>query len=171
MNQLDSFGKVHESQRGYFAAELYTQMTFNKNIYLLLGDLGYKFFDKHRFDFPDRVINCGACEFTMMGMACGLALQGKIPFVYSITPFLLYRPFEIIRTYINHEVIPVKLIGSGRDLDYLHDGFSHKSEDDGEIMGTMKNIISIWPQTKEEIPSIVKNIVRNGQPTYLNLTR
>ena len=97
--------KKHESMRGYFAFELLQQMKDNKDIILLLGDLGYMMFDKHRELFPNRVINTGAAEQAMMDMAVGLAYEGKIPVVYSITPFLLCRPFETIRTYINHEKI------------------------------------------------------------------
>jgi transketolase len=50
--------------------------------------------------------------------------------VYSITPFVLYRPFEWIRNYLDHEKIPVKLVGGGRDKDYGYLGFSHWAEED-----------------------------------------
>lgn len=161
----------HNSQRGWFAAEIYECMTNNKNIWLIVGDLGYRIFDRHFKVFPERTLNVGAAEQSMMGIAVGLALSGKIPFVYSITTFLLYRPFEIIRTYINYENIPVKLVGSGRHKDYLHDGISHWSEDDKIIMKNFKNIKSVWPQTKEEIPQIIKAMIKDKMPWYLNLKR
>ena len=78
-------------------------MKENKNIFLLTGDLGYNLWDNIKIDFKDRFINAGSSEQLMMGMAIGLAMDGKIPIVYSITPFLLYRPFELIRNYVNHE--------------------------------------------------------------------
>lgn len=161
----------HHSQRGWFAAEIYEHMVNNKNIWLVVGDLGYKMFDYHFRDFPKRAINVGAAEQSMIGIAVGLALSGKIPLVYSITAFLLYRPFETIRTYVNYESIPVKLIGGGRDKDYFHDGISHWSEDDKLIMRSFKNIISVWPKTKEEIPQLVKEMIDSKQPWYLNLKR
>ncbi|MDO8657799.1 MAG: hypothetical protein Q7K55_03600, partial [Candidatus Levybacteria bacterium] len=108
----------HDSMRGWFAYDLYNHMAKNENIWIITGDLGYKLFDYIRRDFPERFINTGAAEQAMIGIAIGLALDGKIPFVYSITTFLLYRPFETIRNYINYEKIPVKLIGSGRNKDY-----------------------------------------------------
>ena len=99
--------------------ELFTEeMKQNDNIILLVGDVGYKIFDHLREEFPSRVINAGASEQLMIGMAAGLAMDGKIPVCYSITPFVLQRPFEFIRNYLNHESIPVKLVGSGRDEDY-----------------------------------------------------
>jgi transketolase len=161
----------HDSMRGWFAYELYRQMAINENIWLIVGDLGYKAFDYIRRDFPERSINCGASEQAMMGIATGIALNGKIPFVYSITTFLLYRPFETIRNYINHEKIPVKLIGGGRDRDYVHDGFSHWAEEDKEILKIFSNIKAQWPETKEEIPQIVDKMLKDNSPCYLNLKR
>lgn len=161
----------HDSMRGWFAYELYNQMLVHKDIMVLTGDLGYKFLDHIRFDFPNRFINAGAAEQALMGIAIGLALEGKKPFVYSITPFLLYRPFETIRNYINYEKIPVRLIGTGRDKDYIHDGFSHWSEEDREIMKVFNNIDANWPNSKEDIPNIVKKMVNIDKPWYINLRR
>lgn len=163
--------KRHDSMRGYFAYELYEQMEKNKDIYLLVGDLGYKVFDAHRDNFPDRFINCGASEQAMMGMSVGLALEGKIPFVYSITTFLLYRPFETIRNYVSHEKIPVKLIGSGRDRDYEHDGFSHHSEDAEQILECLPNIKCYWPNSKEQMKGLMHELVTNNAPSFVSLRR
>jgi|SRR3989304_1449905 len=169
--EFPNFGTSHESQRGYFSAQLYEEMLKNKDIWLLFGDLGYGMFNKHRETFPDRAINTGAAEMGMMGAAVGLALEGKIPVVYSITSFLLRRPFEILKFYVNDEQIPVKLVGSGRNKDYAHDGPSHFSEDDVEIMRLFSNIIPHWPKDKEQVPKMVHKMLNNPSPTYLNLTR
>jgi transketolase len=162
----------HNSMRGYFAFELYEQMKLNKDIFILLGDLGYGMFDYIREKMPDRIINTGAAEQSLVDIGIGLALDGKIPVCYSITPFILYRPFESIRTYINYENIPVKLIGSGRDKDYEHDGISHWADDDKNFMNQFKNIESYWPETKEEInKEFVNKLLNNDKPIYLNLRR
>ena len=118
----------------------------NKNIFLLTGDLGYGLWDRIRLDYQDRFYNVGSSEQLMLGMAAGLAMENKIPVVYSITPFLLYRPFEFIRNYVNHEKLPVKLIGGGRDKDYGYLGFSHWAEEDKNIMENFKNIKTIHPK-------------------------
>lgn len=161
----------HSSMRGWFAYELYKQMAKNDKIWLIVGDLGYKAFDYIKRDFPERFINCGASEQAMMGIATGMALNGKIPFVYSITTFLLYRPFETIRNYVNHEAIPVKLIGAGRDRDYAHDGISHWAEEDKRVMDIFTNIKAVWPEKKEEIPQLVEKMVKDNKPWYINLRR
>lgn len=146
-------------------------MASNDRIWVITGDLGYGMFDRIRDDFPKRFVNVGAAEQVMIGIGVGLALRGKIPIVYSITPFLLYRPFETIRNYINGEKIPVKMVGSGRNKDYLHDGFSHWAEEDREVMKIFPNVLSFWPETKEEIPNLLSEILFNNQPVYLNLKR
>lgn len=157
--------------RGHFAYEVYKQMVKNKNIWVITTDLGYKMFDRIKSDFPDRFINAGAAEQASLNIAVGLALEEKIPIVYSITTFLLFRPFETIRNYINYERIPVKLVGGGRGKDYLHDGRSHWPEEEIQIMAVFKNIKSHWPNKIEEIPSLVKQMLETKEPWYINLRR
>lgn len=161
----------HPSQRGEFGYQLYKQMAKNEKIWLVVGDLGYKLFDPHFEDFPDRCINCGAAEQAMMGIAIGLALEGKVPFVFSVTNFVLYRPYELIRNYVNAERIPVKIIGSGRDCDYQYDGFSHMSADAKHVLECFPNICQYWPEKNEEIERMVKEMVYNDRPCFISLTR
>tara|TARA_R100000742_G_C4278488_1_gene101367 strand:- start:1037 stop:1513 length:477 start_codon:yes stop_codon:yes gene_type:complete len=150
--------------------ELFTEeMKQNDDIILLVGDVGYKVFDHLREDFPRRVINTGASEQLMIGMAAGLAMDGKIPVCYSITPFVLYRPFEFIRNYLNHESIPVKLVGSGRNEDYGVCGFSHYACEDLEVMKIFSNIEVYHPQSSEEID--IKKFLYSHTPSYINLQR
>lgn len=145
---------------------LYEEMKVNENIFFITGDLGYFFADKIKKDFPERFINVGAAEVTMIGVSIGLTLQSKIAVCYSITPFLLDRPFESIKLYIDGEQIPVKLIGSGRGRDYEHDRESH-----WESEFHFNNILNIRPEDKELMPVILKDLLYNGKPTYLNLKR
>ena len=97
--------------------------------------------------------------------------KNKIPIVYSITTFLLYRPFETIRNYLHYENIPVKLIGSGRDKDYIHDGISHWAQEDKKIMSILNNIKSYWPNNLEEIDTLVNKMIKDKKPYYINLKR
>ncbi len=157
--------------RKIFFQELYQKMARNKDIWSISGDLGYGGFDPIKKDFPDRFINTGAAEQSMIGIAVGLALENKIPFVYSITPFLLFRPFEVLRNYINHEKIPVKLVGSGRDGDYINNGFSHWAGDDRIVKKIFPNIVSLRPKSKEEIPGLLNIMIRTKKAFYLNLKR
>ncbi|MAL09019.1 MAG: hypothetical protein CMF74_05060 [Maricaulis sp.] len=157
--------------RKQFSERLHQEMAKNKDLFLLTGDLGYGLWDRIRIDYPNRFYNVGSSEQLMMGMAAGLAMDGKIPIVYSITPFLLYRPFETIRNYVDHEQLPVKLIGGGRDKDYGYLGFSHWAEEDKQIMKVFKNIKTIHPKNIEIMNKNFNWILDKKTPVYMNLKR
>jgi transketolase len=157
------------NQRQRFTELLTEEMRQNENIILLVGDVGYKVFDHLREEYPDRVINPGAAEQLMIGMAAGLAMDGKIPVCYSITPFVLYRPFEFIRNYVNHENLPVKLVGSGRNDDYGLCGPSHFAWEDLDVMKALPNIDIHYPTFPEEID--IKRFLYSESPAYINLKR
>lgn len=157
--------------RKLFAQLLYQLMKKNKNVWLVVGDLGYKQFDEIRRDFPDRFLNVGAAEHSGLAICVGLALEGKIPFWYSITPFAIYRPFEVLRTYIDHENIPVKIIGGGRDNDYGHDGYSHDASDDKKFMSQFDKIHPWWPEDNAELEKLFDMVVSTNEPFYINIKR
>lgn len=157
--------------RKQFSERLHIEMSQNQNIVLLTGDLGYGLWDRIKIDYPDRFYNVGSAEQLMLGMASGMAMEGKIPIVYSITPFLLYRPFEIIRNYVDHEKLPVKLVGGGRDKDYGYLGFSHWASEDREVMKVFKNIKTLHPDTVEEMNDSFSMVTDPKTPLYINLRR
>ena len=154
-----------------FVECLEEEMEQNESIYVLLGDLGFGIFDQIRARFPDRCINVGSSEQLMVGMGTGLALEGKLPICYSISSFLIYRPFEFIRNYLDYEKIPVKLVGSGRDLDYGTAGFTHHSTELKPILRHFKNIDSYWPNTKDELINEMKTFLYSERPSFLSLKR
>lgn len=162
----------HESMKGYFAYELHGAMIDNPDIAVVTADLGFGMWDKIKRDFPDRFYNLGASELTAVTAAVGMAQEGKIPFVYSITPFLLYRGAEGIRNYIDHEKVNVKLIASGRNDDYSRtDGFSHFAGDDKDFINLFPNIAKCWPEDKQDMKYVVEWAIHNNEPTYINLSR
>jgi transketolase len=158
------------SVRKTFVKLMHEEMRKNEDVVFIIGDLGYGHFDAIREEFPDRVFNPGAAEQLMLGMACGMAMEGKIPVCYSMTPFVLYRPFEIIRTYIDHEKIPVILMGAGRDKDYASAGWSHWATDDKLHLSGFENILKIWPSEKQ-LEEEWDNIINTNVPYYVNLSR
>jgi transketolase len=157
--------------RRAFAEILHAEMAAHPGVVLLTADLGYKMWDRIAADYPDRFYNVGAAEQAMVGMAVGLALAGRIPICYSITPFVLCRPFELVRLYLDHERVPVKLVGSGRGRDYAHDGFTHWADDDRAILHLFPAVQCYWPETAADLAAVVPGLLANDQPSYLNLRR
>lgn len=155
--------------RKEFASLLHKEMSLNEKIVLLTGDLGYGLWDQIRLDYSDRFYNVMSSEQLMIGTAVGLAMEGYIPLAYSITPFVLYRPFELLRNYLDHESIPVKLVGGGRDKDYGYLGFSHWAEEDTTVLATLSNIQVFKPKSLSN--NIIQEFLYNNKPSYLNLKR
>jgi len=150
---------------------LLSEMTNNEQIITLTADLGFGILDKVKESFPQRFFNVGAAEQLLIGAAVGLAEEGKIPVCYSMSSFILYRPFEFLRNYVDYEKVPVKLIGSGRDKDYSHDGISHWAHDDEIVLSSLPNIKIYKPKSIAELENIWPEFINEKIPAYLNLTR
>ena len=83
--------------RDHFIQRLTSLVQRDPNILLITGDLGFSVFDDFRKDYPDNFINVGVAEQEMIGLATGLALEGKTTFTYSIANFATLRCLEQIR--------------------------------------------------------------------------
>jgi transketolase len=147
------------------------EMSRHDDVIVLTADLGYGILDQIRDRYADRFYNVGAAEQLLIGAGVGLAESGKIPVCYSMSSFILYRPYEFLRNYVNAENIPVKLIGSGRDKDYSHDGLSHWAHDDEAVLSNMPNIKIYKPRSLDELSDVFPEFLLSKQPAYLNLTR
>ena len=64
----------------------------DEKIYVIAGDIGYRVFDEFREMFPDRFINMGICEQSMIGVAAGMALEGLKPWVYTLSLIHISEP-------------------------------------------------------------------------------
>ena len=82
-------------------------------ILLLTADLGYLALEPFAEAYPGRFFNVGVAEQNMVGLATGLAEAGFIPFVYSINPFAVLRPYEFIRNGPIQHRLPVRIVGVG----------------------------------------------------------
>jgi transketolase len=151
--------------RKAFAEALYKEMETDPTIYLITADLGYGLFDKIREHFPNRFFNVQAAEMAAMGVAIGISLEGKKALFYSITPFLLNRPYEMIKLYLEGEGVPVKLIGSGRGQDYSHDGPSHWETEYGFTFP------KVLPENYANLEVCLHHVLNNNKPTFLSLKR
>jgi transketolase len=153
-----------------FAKYLFEEMEKNEKIVVVTADIGYGILDALRTTFEKRVINVGSSEMLMIGIAVGLCYEGFLPICYTISPFLIYRPFEMIRNYVNHENLKIKLVGSGRDKDYSHDGITHWMEDDVTVISNcFKNIKIYKPEVFTQ--DIFQEFLECENPAYLNLRR
>ena len=146
-------------------------MDQDPRIWLLSGDLGFGVLDNARAAHPDRFYNVGAAEQLMLGTAVGLAHCGLIPVCYSITPFVIFRPYEYLRNYLDHEQCAVKLVGAGRGQDYGHLGFSHWADDANRALSVFPGIRQFMPDTLADLDRGWQDWLYARVPGYLNLVR
>ncbi len=138
----------------------------DNKIYLVVGDIGYKIFDEFRQKHPDRFINMGICEQSMIGVSAGMALEGLKPWIYTITPFLIERPFEQIKLDIDQQKVNVKLVGFA---DYPNLGPTHTELNSKKMMQLFKNITSYFPKNGKESEKVTIEAYENEGPSFISL--
>ena len=138
----------------------------DKKIILLVGDIGYGIFDDFRKEHPKRFFNLGICEQSIIGVAAGAALQGLKPWVYTITPFLIERPFEQVKLDIDQQKANVKLVGFA---DYPSLGPTHSELNGRKLMSLMKNIKSYYPKNGKETKKVITKINNMNGPAFVSL--
>jgi len=135
-------------------------------IVLIVGDIGYGVFDNFRKEHPKKFFNLGICEQSMISFASGTALEGLKPWVYTITPFLIERPFEQVKLDIDHQNVNVKLVGFA---DYPTLGPTHAELDGKRLMKLFKNIKSFFPKNGDETQSTIYQSYKDKGPTFISL--
>ena len=138
----------------------------DEKIYVIVGDIGYRVFDEFRQKHPDRFINIGICEQSMIGVSAGMALEGLNPWVYTITPFLIERPFEQVKLDIDQQNVNVKLVGYS---DYPTLGPTHTELNGKKLMQVFKNITSYFPKNGDETQKVTYQAYEKKGPAFISL--
>lgn len=152
-----------------FVKELVKQAKKNKNIILLTADIGFSVFEEFAKKFPNQFINVGVAESNMTGLATGLALSGKIVFIYSIAPFVTLRIVEQIRNDICLHNAHVVIIGSGSGLSYSNAGPSHHAIEDLAIIRSLPNITILSPADPIEARWATQTAIKLLKPVYIRM--
>ena len=138
---------------------------------MIFIDLGYPRVEEFVNAYPKRALSLYASEQTALDISVGLALEGKIPVLYTITPFYL-RAWETIRTYVNKEKLHVVMIGAGQNDEYSReDGFSHYAGDIKAHFDLLKNVKQFYPDTKSEMEYAINDAIGGKYPTFVNIHR
>jgi transketolase len=120
--------------------------------------------------YPDRFVDVGIAEQNCMGVAAGLALEGNIPLVMGMIPFMTMRACEQVRTAICYQNLPVRIIGTGGGLT-SDGGSTHNAMEDLAIMRSLVNmtVLSIAD------PLMIKDILYLGMdydgPMFIRLAQ
>ncbi len=157
--------------RQAFVDTLFALAKKNPNIILLTADLGFSVFEPFIEELPKQFINAGVSEQNMTGMAAGMAIEGKIPVIYSIVPFVTMRNLEQIRNDICYQNLNVKIIGVGAGFSYGPYGHTHHGLEDIGILRTLPNLTILSPGDPIETKILTKAALQTNKPTYIRLGR
>ncbi|MBP9747399.1 transketolase family protein [Patescibacteria group bacterium] len=124
-----------------------------------------------REQFPERFIECGVSEQHMVGMAAGLALSGKIPFLSSYAVFMPGRSWDQVRVSVCYTQANVKLVGAHAGLSVGPDGATHQALEDIAITRVLPNLTVIVPCDYHEAKAATVAMAGIDGPMYLRLTR
>jgi len=139
----------------------------DERIVLLIGDV-YQEMDEFVEKFPDRFFNIGLCEQSMISIAAGMAIEGLRPVVYTLTPFLIERPFEQIKIDIDEQNLPVMLVGNS---DYPTHGPTHRPLNAEGLVGLLKNTFGYFPRNMVETEKAMIDSYLMATPSIICLKR
>ena len=144
----------------------------DERVWALTGDLGIGLFDPVAEAAPGRVMNLGIAEQALVGVAAGLSYAGKLPFAYSIAPFVTSRPHDQVRVDVAMAAANVKLVGVGGGMSYGYLGPTHHAIEDLALMRSMPNMTVLtpgcWATQASAAWAGVTSIGKNGEPRLLD---
>ena len=157
--------------KNIFIEQLTIATRKNKNICLIVNDLGFGMVENYSKEFPRNIFNAGVSEQSMMGYAAGLAAKGKHVFVYSIANFNTFRCAEQIRNDVDYHNLPVTIVSAGAGVSYGNLGYSHHAIQDYSLIRSFPNMLIASPGDIMELKSCFEYLVKNPQPSYLRLDK
>ena len=156
--------------RDSFARTMYEVGHKTKDVFIVVADISPAgSMAPFRKDFPDRFVNVGVAEQSMIALCAGLALRGCRPFAYTIATFSIYRPFEQVRVDVCYQNLPVTIVGIGGGLAYSTLGGTHHAQEDVAIMSALPNMTVMAPCDPAETAAATWAAVACNGPVYLRL--
>jgi transketolase len=143
----------------------------DERIFFIGSDLGTGTMDKFKAEMPRRFFMEGVSEANVIGMAAGLALEGKIVYVNTIAVFVTRRCFEQVALDLCLHDVNVRLIGNGGGLVYAPLGPTHESIEDLAIMRALPNMTVIAVADAEEMRRMMPLTVDHEGPIYIRLAK
>ena len=157
--------------RATFINTLIEIARLDSRIILLTGDLGFLAVEPFAEQFSDRFFNVGVAEQDMVCLATGLAESGFIPFVYSIVPFAVLRPYEFIRNGPIMHQFPVRIVGIGGGMEYGTNGATHYGLEDIGLMRMQPGMTVIVPADYEQARTALQASWNLPGPVYYRLSK
>ncbi len=121
--------------------------------------------------YPERAFDVGVAEANMLGVAAGLASEGKIPFAATFACFASRRAFDQFFLSGAYARLPVKLVGTDPGVTAAFNGGTHMPFEDLGIMRTVPGIDIVEPSDPVSLEALVRLLAASGKVGYLRLHR
>ena len=158
--------------RSGFGAGLHELGRDNKNVVALCADLtGSLKMNAFEKDFPDRFFQTGIAEANMIGMAAGLTIGGKIPYVGTFAAFATGRVYDQVRQSVAYSEKNVKICASHAGITLGEDGATHQILEDIGLMKMLPGMTVIHPCDFNQTKAATKAIAEIKGPVYLRFGR
>lgn len=135
------------------------------------SDLGHGTLEGMRAEFPDRFFMEGIQEAHVVGMAAGLALDGKIVYANTIAPFFTRRALDQIIVDLCMHKANVRLIASGGGMVYAPLGPTHEVTEDIAILRSLPNMTILAVADAEEMERAMPRTLEHQGPIYIRLAK
>lgn len=143
----------------------------DERVFFIGSDLGTGTLDHFKEEMPDRFMMEGISEANVIGLAAGMALDGKIPYVNTIATFLTRRCFEQVALDLCLHNVNVRLIGNGGGFVYAPLGPTHMAVEDVAIFRALPNMTILAPADAEEMERMMPATVDHQGPIYIRLAK
>jgi len=150
---------------------VYELATKDERVVFIGSDLGVGVLAQFKEKIPARFFMEGVSEAHIVGMAAGLALEGKIPYVNTIATFLTRRCFEQIVLDLCLHNVPARLISNGSGLVYAPLGPTHLAIEDIAILRPIPNISIIAPTDAVEMRKLLELTLEHPSPIYFRVAK
>lgn len=144
----------------------------NANVVALSADVtGSVKMDGFAKAYPDRFIQCGIAEANMVGIAAGLSLCGKVPFLGGFAEFVTGRVYDQIRQVVAYSNKNVKICGSHAGISLGEDGATHQTMEDIGLMKALPRMTVLVPCDFNQAKAATIAAAEHDGPVYVRLGR
>jgi len=171
---IANLNTLHEQEmRIVYAQVLNELIAANRNVYCIEADLSKASGTNPTVlkANPDNFVNVGVAEANMIGVAAGLATEGKIPFCASFCSFATRRVYDQITLSVAYANTNVKIVGTGPGVTQGPNGGTHMCFQDLAIMRTMPNMQVFSPCDVYELRSLMHYMAKTYGGMYMQLLR